>query len=156
MCRSKTLGSPFSVSIESPICQEPRHCATVASLSTKRLHGRFHNRHNANGTIAINQPFQTIRRNQGKALTDGSQDDGLPARGDRASQLPIPELQKHLKCNSPARPDGSIEIARASRPIPLLFRAAEVIAPRQHREVISRAMLLIEQGGSLTKPFQWG
>ena len=106
MCQGKTLGSPFSVPIESPIHQESGHCATAASLPAKSLHGRFHNRHNANGTITINQPLQAIRRTQGKALTDGSRDNCLPARGDRASQLLIPELQKHLKCNSPARPDG--------------------------------------------------
>ena len=73
MCRGKTLGSPFNVSIESPVFQDPRHRAAVESLSAKRLHGRFHNRHNANRTIAINQPLQAIRRTQGKELSNGSQ-----------------------------------------------------------------------------------
>ena len=118
MCRGKTLGSPFSVSIESPICYEPRHCATIASLPAKRLHGRFHNRHNANGTIAINQPFQTIRRPQGKALSDGSRDHGLPARSDRASQLPISELQSSFDVIHPRGlmgPWKSLELQVQSR-----------------------------------------
>ena len=86
MCRGKTLGSLFSVLIESPILQDPRHRAAVTTLSAKRLHGRFDNRHNANRTIAINQPLQAIRRTQGKALSNGSRDHGLPARSNRASQ----------------------------------------------------------------------
>ena len=70
MCQGKKLGSPFSVSIESPICQEPRHCATATFPSAKSLHGIFHNRHNANGTIAINQPLQAIKRVDGKYFFD--------------------------------------------------------------------------------------